>query len=282
MISDLAIYYEDHGNSVSPFLIAPVLEQQDTLIIGPRNVASEHDRFLNECFRKMPRSLGGFLYLRVFTYKSRVAIILVLPTCVEEESSKRTGLALTLGALVDKRVFKDHHKPSSYYFHRFVHLVNSFLKVDLFANGADEIVRQINNESRHSELRFKFSLVLDSLLISSARLSPRNLRQRLMPRPAWIRGVSELPWRALTKREPKTLPKVILCSHLDSKPVTQLFLWEIDRYLSNSHIRNIDVANQASSGGRSIEFIPLERLPLNKITRLSLVRSYHHKYLKLY
>src|ERR1044071_596882 len=136
MLSDLAIYYEDHEHPILPFLIAPVLDQQDTLIIGPRNAAAEHDRFLSECFSRMPVSLE-LVYLRVFIYQSRVAIILVLPTRVEEESSKRSGLVLTLGALIEKRLFKEYESPSSRYFERFVNLINSFLDVDLFGTGAD-------------------------------------------------------------------------------------------------------------------------------------------------
>jgi hypothetical protein len=282
MLSDLTTYYQDHGNPVSPFLIAPVLEQQDTLIFGPGDVASEHDRFLNECFRRMPLSLRGFLYLRVFTYKSRIAIIMVLPTSVEEQSSKRTGLVLTLGALVEKRVFKEHHWPSSSYFDRFIYFINSFFDVDLLRNGADEIVSQINNESYHSELTSKFSLVLEQLLISGARLRPRKIWQRVLPTKAWVRKVLEPPRHLPTRQQPRDLPKVILCNRLDPKAITQLFLREIDRYLRRSHIKNIDVANRASSGGKSIEFIALERPQLDKITDLVLVRSHHRKFLKLY
>ena len=282
MLSDLAIYYEDDGHPVAPFLIAPVLEQQDTLIVGPRNVASQHDRFLSESFRRMPLSLRGSLYLRVFTYQARIAIILVLPTGVEEESSQRTGLVLTMGALVEKRVFKEYYLPISHYFRRFIHSVNSHFDVDLFGNGADEIVSQINNERFHAVLRSRFLLILNDLLMFSARLRPRKLWQKLLPKKAWIRGISKLPQRMFTEQHPKGLPKVILCNHLDPASTTQLFFWEIDRYLHSFHIRNIDVANQGSSGGKSIDFISLELPQLEGVSDLALAKFNRRKFLKLY
>src|SRR5438128_754715 len=124
MLDELAVFYHEDDSPVLPFIIAPIAEQQDTLIVAPQRLAQVQDRFLNAVFGKLPQTRAGSLHIRVFSYESSIAIVLVFPTNLLEEKSMRPGLTLTLGALVERRVFREYRKPTSSYFHHFIRSLN--------------------------------------------------------------------------------------------------------------------------------------------------------------
>src|SRR5207237_1759153 len=81
----LPLYYPDDGSrgaALLPFLVAPVAEFQDTLIVGLQSVAKLHDQFVNELYRHINNvnkvKVDG-LAARAFLFRSKLCLAIILP-----------------------------------------------------------------------------------------------------------------------------------------------------------------------------------------------------------
>lgn len=248
MLSELAIYYPDDDDDIpiQPFVVAPIFQQQDSLIIAPQTIAHVHDDFMNRIYSTIPNTNLPSIYSRVFDYKSFISIIVVFPTNVKEDKTNRPGLLLALGALIEKRIFIEHIKPASSYFSLFFSQFNKIFEIDLFNHGASQVVDWLKQEKHYPMLRDKFSLLLD-LLLNAIFLIRRK------------RGLFSSV-RFNFRRKHTTFPRMILYVHeLNAQELLHIFLSEIDEYLNRGTTR-IDIATHSFENEASTIFVKLDYL----------------------
>ena len=268
MLSELTTYYKDDDKLILPFIVAPVSQQQDSLIIAPQSIAKIHDSFLNQIYSTIPNTELSFVYIRAFDYNSYVAIIVIFPSSIKEDKTNRSGLVLTLGALIDKKVFIDYSYPSSTYFDLFILLFNDIFNVDLFKNGADNILKQLTLPKFYPKLKNNFERLL--LILHRSTFNIRrsdNFRFSL---------------RFRKKNKYTSLPKMIIHEHkMDVNSYLKFFLSEIDRHLEQIKQSKIDVSSDHLLGDNSLTLLNVNCLP-SKFTKVELKKIKKQRCIYLY
>lgn len=259
MISDLLCYYPEDNNPVLPFIVAPFFSQQDTLIVAPQGLAQEHDKFVNQLYVTSPNSIPGNIYVRVFSYESYLAVTVMFSSKRREQDSNREGLVVTLGALIERRVFGIHSLPSSTYFNIYLSTFSQLFELDVFNEGVDSIIMKINDEKYHPEIRRRLITLLGLVLPITKAIYKRK---RLF----WSRMFAR-------KRRVSHLPKIIIYNKIDPTSFVDIFLSEIDQYLDEAWFGKIDVGTHNIEGQKAITFLKLD-FPLPVNIKATKVRKY--------
>lgn len=267
MLGELAIYYDD-VSPILPFVVAPIFRQQDSLIIAPQSVAKAHDEFVNQIYSGIANVKLPSIYIRALDFKSHVLIVVVFPSNIKEYETNRSGLALTLGALFEKRLFRDLQTPASAYFDLYISQFNRILGVDLYQKGADDILEALKDPSSYAQLKERFEILLDYLLGGTFVISRKSSWK--MPRMFKIR----------TQRS--SVPRMILFSHrISPREFVGLFLSDIDRYLDGSGSLKVGVATEHYFNERAISLVRVNGLP-NDISRIELTKCGSRSYIHIY
>lgn len=210
-------YQNDKSQSILPFVIAPLPKEQDSFIIAPQSLTRDEPHFIDSVFEGSHNTLLKTLCLRVFEYKNKVVITLIIPTDVPEEGSERLGLNLTLGALIDQLVFTQYVEPSANFFQYFISIINDKFDVDILQNGAKVIIERIKNND--IELKSIFSKISNSLSYYPLRKS-----QPIDKIFSFLRRLNPLKKKILS-------PLYILYEENKADSYIQVFLSMVDKFL---------------------------------------------------
>jgi hypothetical protein len=154
-------YVDEH--LFCPFISAPVLQSQDTLIWGSQELMSRHRDLLDKIFSETPNNLN-VICMKGFQYGKYIAIAIIIPTRVRELASGRYGLNISIGVLVDKSVFTHYVSPISWYLNDLINELNSSFDINLLEGGADRLVELLQNSENHPDIEHKISYVEKKLM----------------------------------------------------------------------------------------------------------------------
>lgn len=268
MKTDLLLYYPEENNPILPFIVAPFFEQQDTLIVAPQGLAQEHDKFLNQLYITSPNSVPANVYIRVFNYESYLVVMVMFSSNLREQDSNREGLVLTLGALIERRIFGHNYLPISNYFNIYLTTFSNLFESDLFNIGVDEIITKINDEKHHPEVKKNLMTLLPIILNITKTLYKRK-------RHFWERPFS-------LKRKLSNLPRIIIYNKIAPSSFVDIFLSEIDQYMDQTWSDKIDVGTHSIEGQKAITFLKLD-FPLPNNIKAAAVSEYlGEKLVKIY
>ena len=258
MLAELALYYLPGDHWFLPFVVAPVARHQDSLILAPSNIAKHQDQFVSSLYKTIPNATLKTVYVRVFSYDSYTVVSAVFPSTVTEPETMRTGAALGLGVLLNRQAFAELLEPSSSYFSALVRLMNRIFHIDLFQDGADVVIRAINDEACHKDLRVKFEQLLDLATEWTLPVHPRR-RSR---------------WLSLSLRPPSLarLPKAVIFNPIDGLSMLRSFLSEIDLYMSHRPLAGLEISSHQFANERCLAMIPID-YPLRDAKSASLSKT---------
>jgi hypothetical protein len=249
MLNELQLYYPVQTIRILPFVVAPILQHQDSLIIAPKNITGNHDEFVNRIYERTPDAKLGYVYLRAFHFNANYVVVMItFPSSVKEYQTNRTGLVFTIGAMIEKTMFRDYDKPSSTFFNLFFSLFPAIFDIDLFRDGANKLLNLLNNPKSSTIQNNEFSKLLD-VLLNDTLLLRKASRFRFA-------------FNIFRSKRIKTIPRIILHSEdFNTEAFARFFLFEIDNLLSSARFTKIDIDSQYFHDGRDINLIKLDFLP---------------------
>ena len=189
-------YYE--SMPVSPFIIAPVSKAnaEASLILGPTYLSKRSV----EIAQLIHGALADFSIVspivgQVFKYRQAVIVSTTLQTNVPDASSKRLGLKLTVGALIQPEALLHHETLTLKSFILIDQFIQRTSGAELSENGADKIVKRLQEEDVNLDEFFNEATLLIGWFESEfwvsawkpagllSRLNGNLRRSRLMRRP---------------------------------------------------------------------------------------------------
>lgn len=256
------LYYPDEECQILPFIIAPIGEYQDTLILAPQSISKIHDQFIRIIYSPIANENIESIYSRAFNYKSSLCITISFPTKVKDEAN-RLGMIFTIGCLINQNVFSNHHSVSRTYINLMILLINNLFNINLLNDGANSLLTILEGEIN---IRKHLLIIKDVLLISSFA----------------IKKTKTSIFKFSLKKEKRTIPKAILYPpSLELKKYIDLFLNEIDSIFEESYNQKLDINTNGKKVTDFISLIPIKNIPV-EITSAKIKKIEKEKYICLY
>ncbi len=260
MLGDIAHYYYS-DKPFQPFISAPVLRQQDSLLLAPQNITKTHNAFLDKIFVHFPDALLTGISYRSFSYDEFIAVAMIFPSDIQENETGRYGLSLTLGVLIKRNIFEQLKGIAGWYFDNLFQFFDQTFQTDLLGEqGANLFIQKLQN-SENSQF-FKENLrEFEKRLASFSPEFNVSSRYRFQFVKSFFRNFNGQFKRNQNQR--KMLPRYVICSvNIDSRQLlTKFYLSELENFSHMSMVHNLDENHLDFYTDRTVISFELDQLP---------------------
>lgn len=217
------IYYPDAEPNMPflPFLVAPIGNFQDTLIIGPQSIAKLHDQFINTLYAQIANVTLQSIAARIFVFDSKLCIAVIFPTNVSDKAG-RPGLTISMGFFVKDKNYRFHSLILASYLDILFQNFNRVFVLSLPDGGAGKLLNRIQTEQESENWQIVFlnlHAILESLLLASVTVGEISDYNN-----SWLKLPNlNLGWN-------RKLPKAIFYpAGSDQKEILSIFLKEVGK-----------------------------------------------------
>lgn len=154
-----------------PFVIAPLSNAQDTVILGPEEVHRRHHEFIDRVYRPLEGLDRFSVAVRRFQYRRHdcLSVSFVRPVADQD----RHGAALSVGFLVPRSAFSGHKRVGDFLL-GYLNCINEVFGVRLPSSGASQLIQLFSQPSDQHEVLARLSEVKRSVLLASMILSAQR------------------------------------------------------------------------------------------------------------
>jgi hypothetical protein len=271
-----AIYYPDTDRSVPflPFLVAPLGDLQDTLILGPQSVARIHDQFINSLYAQIGNRNLQSIAARVFVFNSKLCIAILFPTNLIDKAG-RPGLTLSMGFFVNDRNYRLRNSILASYLNILFQNFNRLFNLSLPTKGADQLLHYIQakqGSETHQIFLLNLNAILEALLLASITVGEiSESKTSWFKFPNWI------------FRRNRKLPKAVFYpAGSNQQEILSIFLQELGKCL-NRFGRTV-VQEMIKDRQHSIDLMPVIEFSeiLADASKVRLGKSRGKGYLTIY
>lgn len=270
----LPFYYSDEEGNMPflPFLVAPISNFQDTLIMGPQNIAKIHDKFINNLYSQIGNSVLPGIAARAFIFESMVCIALHLPTQLPDESGRK-GRKISVGFFIKDKKYRFHTNILSTYLYVFLKNFNRQFSLSLPTDGADQLLQFIQSKQDEAWENFvNLQVILDSLLLASVAVGDISKSMQ-----------SRFQWPHFRFKSFRKLPKAIFYPEgANQQEVLNIFLMELEKNLTRKgHTSLLECFETQQQSIQLMPLIPFSNL-LADAYKVKLKKSAGKSYLTIY
>lgn len=269
-------YYSDSNRKMPflPFLVAPVGNMQDTIIVAPQSIAYFQKTFVNSLYSDIGNTNLRSIAARTFIFDSKLCIAVILPTELSDVGG-RHGLKLSLGFFIQDEHFRLRSSILAEYLELIFDNFNRIFNISLPKDGGGWLINQLqSNVSSESRQLFilKLSAIIESLLMASIAVGEISKSKS-----SWI---DKIKWKFVFG---KKLPKAIFYpAGINQQFILNIYLRELGKCL-NRKGRTI-VQEMTDNRQQSIDLMPVvefseilasaNKAKLNKINGKSYLNIY--------
>ncbi len=223
--------YNPENFSIKPFIVMPLPEHQDTIILGSKELAQPD--FKHELFSRVGNDPVDTIHICGFRYSllpNEFIISISFPSSIPEAKSNRLGQVFTIGASFKKHLFNQNYNISLFCIYM-IEAFNSIFNLNLFENGSDVFIVAYpdkNNAEKKLEKLIEFYLAVTNLFY-------------LLPNQEAINKKIKNFLTSMNFAEEFKPINIILCKKdINIKNYIELVLYYLNDILSRETTKNID------------------------------------------
>jgi hypothetical protein len=241
----LPIIYTEDG-LILPYIVAFTPSKQDEIILGPEQITRNENDFISNLNRSNDDIISSLPFAGAFPYNNEyLSIYITFPTEAKEQGSNRSGLYLTLGALVHNTVF-DNYIPCRYFMEYYLLLFCEKFSLDLKNSGSTDFIEKLKCKSDQDFIK-KLNGLKEYLKLSLFQF-------KKTPSPNVFVKLYRKLLNQITKN---SFPQFILCME-DENPIDRLLLFfsTMDEYIQLNKSTTVSLFASSEHFNKAVVLIP--------------------------
>lgn len=148
----MQVIYEVDDSAIYPFIIAPVPSKQDTIIVCPKFLLANESNFISHTYKQLSPDTTNSIVAQVYKFEKYYCYCInFFHAEAVEIASKRKGLWLSVGALMEKNEFRNSNILNSH--HRLLlQVFNHMTGHSLESGQGFEFLMRLQNDSNKTLL----------------------------------------------------------------------------------------------------------------------------------